>query len=100
MSKVSELEAGRRASADEVTRIKAAIRSPIGLKFGDVSSIAEAAATSNGVVHQWRRRHSNFPPPIVQLSTGPVWLMNEVWAWLDTPRANGRPASSKAQPTA
>jgi hypothetical protein len=66
------------------------------LGFVDASAIAGLASTSVGVVHQWRRRHASFPAPIVVLAIGPVWLRDEVAAWLATPRANGRPPAVRS----
>ena len=98
MSQVADLEAAKMAAAseEEAARVRAALDSPGGLRFVDASAIAELAKTSLGVIHQWRRRHASFPAPIVVLAVGPVWLENEVRAWLDTPRPNGRPPAAKS----
>lgn len=77
-------------------RVREALESPVGLVFVDVSAIAARSGRSLGVIHQWRRRHESFPAPIVVLATGPVWLWNEVQAWLDVPRVNGRPPAVKS----
>ena len=33
------------------------------------------------VVHDWRRRHEDFPQPIAQLKTALIWDWSEVEAW-------------------
>jgi len=33
------------------------------------------------VVHDWRRRHHDFPPPVAVISRTLVWYWPEVRAW-------------------
>ena len=33
------------------------------------------------VVHDWRRRHKDFPKPIAKLKTALVWDWREIQAW-------------------
>ena len=33
------------------------------------------------VVHEWRRRHADFPEPIAALKTALIWNWSEVEAW-------------------
>jgi hypothetical protein len=33
------------------------------------------------VVHDWRRRHNDFPEPIAHLGNGHVWLWPEIESW-------------------
>jgi len=33
------------------------------------------------VVHDWRRRHKDFPKPIAKLKTALVWDWREIRAW-------------------
>lgn len=33
------------------------------------------------VVHDWRRRHADFPQPIAQLKTALIWDWSEVEKW-------------------
>lgn len=33
------------------------------------------------VVHDWRRRHADFPQPIAQLKTALIWEWTEVEKW-------------------
>jgi len=56
-----------------------------------VTEIAQRAGTTPGMVHSWRRRHPDFPPPVAQLAIGPVWDWPPVAAWLARPRRTGRP---------
>jgi predicted DNA-binding transcriptional regulator AlpA len=34
------------------------------------------------VVHNWRRRHSDFPQPIKELQAGCIWDWRDIEAWL------------------
>jgi predicted DNA-binding transcriptional regulator AlpA len=40
-------------------------------------------------VHDWRRRHDDFPEPVTALSMGLVWVWSDVAAWAER---TGRPA--------
>jgi hypothetical protein len=33
------------------------------------------------MVHEWKRRHKDFPKPIASLSMGLIWDWSEVEAW-------------------
>ena len=33
------------------------------------------------LVHDWRRRHEDFPEPVAELSMGLVWAWPDVEAW-------------------
>jgi len=33
------------------------------------------------VVHDWRRRHKDFPKPVAKLKTALVWDWREIRAW-------------------
>ncbi len=39
------------------------------------------------LVHSWRRRHPDFPPPVAQLRQAMVWAWPDVEQWA---RATGR----------
>lgn len=39
------------------------------------------------VVHSWRRRYDDFPPPVARLRIGFVWAWPDVEAWA---KATGR----------
>jgi predicted DNA-binding transcriptional regulator AlpA len=52
------------------------------------SEIAERLEVGKStVVHDWRRRHPDFPQPVAKLKTALVWDWVEVEAWA---RATGR----------
>ena len=42
---------------------------------------------SASLIHDWRRRYDDFPPPVLQLRQGHVWHWPDVEAWA---RATGR----------
>lgn len=35
------------------------------------------------VVHEWRRRHADFPEPIATLKTALIWDWSEIETWAD-----------------
>lgn len=37
---------------------------------------------SSSVVRDWRRRHGDFPPPVLVLRMGPIWWWPQVEEWL------------------
>lgn len=39
------------------------------------------------VIHEWRRRHADFPPPIATLVTAMIWDWKDIERWA---RATGR----------
>lgn len=47
-----------------------------------VSEIAELAGVSRQAVSNWRTRSKNFPLPLAELSSGPVWEKEDVENWL------------------
>jgi chromosome partitioning protein len=47
-----------------------------------VSEIAELAGVSRQAVSNWRSRSKNFPSPLAELSSGPVWLKENIENWL------------------
>ena len=51
----------------------------------DLVSASEIAARLGaqrpGVVHDWRRRHAEFPQPIARLALGYVWSWPDVESW-------------------
>jgi len=51
----------------------------------DLVSVTEIAARTGRSVHtvqSWRRRHHDFPKPLVQLAAGPVWTWPAVSGWI------------------
>lgn len=59
----------------------------------DLVSVAEIAARAKvavPTVQSWRRRHADFPAPLVILAAAPVWAWDNVAAWIARPRKRGR----------
>lgn len=56
-----------------------------------LAELAQRAGTSTGYIRVLRRRHADFPAPVVELAMGPVWSWATVEAWLAQRRPNGRP---------
>jgi len=46
-----------------------------------VAEIAERLGVGTSVVHDWRRRHADFPAPVVQLRMGLIWAWADVETW-------------------
>lgn len=44
--------------------------------------IAEMARVTPSAVANWRRRHEDFPQPVAELRSGPVFKQSQVKAWL------------------
>jgi predicted nucleic acid-binding protein len=96
-----ELEGFRRPTAsrrDRPTRVSEAVESYGSTSAGvsDLVSVAEIAKRAGrpvNTIQSWRRRHSDFPDPVVQLAAGPVWNWPAIAAWISTrgaTRAAGR----------
>lgn len=51
------------------------------------SEIAERLGVGTSIVHDWRRRHQDFPQPIVRLAMGLLWAWQDVERWAN---ATGR----------
>lgn len=47
-----------------------------------LTEIAMRAGVQKPVVAMWRTRHPDFPAPLAELQTGPVWDWADVKAWL------------------
>jgi predicted DNA-binding transcriptional regulator AlpA len=56
-----------------------------------VAEIAQRAGVKRDTIRQWRRRHPDFPQPLIRLATGPVWDYAEVERWMAKVRPPGRP---------
>lgn len=54
------------------------------------AEVALRAGVSEATVHSWRRRHDDFPEPVVRLASGPVWDWRAVAPWAAA-RRPGRP---------
>jgi hypothetical protein len=58
-----------------------------------VAEIARRAPVAPGTVHAWRARHHDFPVPLAELSSGPVWAWSSIERWLALEPPSGRPAA-------
>ena len=47
-----------------------------------LTEIAQRAGVQKPVVAMWRTRHDDFPEPVADLRTGPVWWWPDVESWL------------------
>ncbi len=47
-----------------------------------ISEIAEISKVSKQAVANWRLRYDDFPKPLQQLQSGPVWRRESIEAWL------------------
>lgn len=60
---------------------------PVGRKvdLDEIVGASEIAARLGvkrpGVVHDWRRRHAEFPQPVKTLEAGHLWLWSDVERW-------------------
>src|SRR5262245_1754871 len=59
-----------------------------------LQEVAELARVTSSAVANWRRRFPDFPAPIVELKSGPVFSGEQVQAWL-----NKRQSGDLAAPT-
>lgn len=47
-----------------------------------VAEVAARAGRSTNTIQSWRRRHPDFPAPVAQLASGPVWTWPSVAEWI------------------
>jgi chromosome partitioning protein len=47
-----------------------------------ISEVAELAGVTRQAVANWRNRYSDFPRPLADLKSGPVWNRDDIIAWL------------------
>lgn len=67
-------------------------------QVSDLVSVSEVAARSGrsvNTIQSWRRRHSDFPAPSVELAAGPIWLWSDVGAWIDRRSKRGSASASR-----
>ena len=48
-----------------------------------VHEIAEMANVRSSAVSNWRVRHADFPTPLVELASGPIFIRTDVERWLE-----------------
>jgi len=51
------------------------------------AEISSRLGCTKNVVHEWERRHQDFPRPIARLTMGKIWYWPNVEAWA---RSTGR----------
>src|SRR5258708_3525807 len=56
-----------------------------------VYEVAELAGVSPSAVANWRKRFSDFPFPLADLNSGPVFGESEIKIWLARRQANDSP---------
>lgn len=47
-----------------------------------VAEIAKLSGVTPQAVTNWRRRHADFPEPLAELKSGPVWWNIDIVRWL------------------
>jgi chromosome partitioning protein len=58
-----------------------------------LSEVADLLQTSRTTVANWRARRGNFPAPVADLKSGPIWRQADVIEWAD---AEGLPIAATA----
>lgn len=48
----------------------------------DATEIGERLGIDPRTIHQWRRRHAEFPEPAKMFAIGPVWWWSDIAGWL------------------
>jgi type I restriction enzyme M protein len=61
----------------------------------NLTDIARLAGVSRTVVFNWRKRHTDFPQPVAEPASGPVFNRDEIAAWLERRRPR---AAKSVQP--
>ena len=51
-----------------------------------VHEVAALTGRARETIHTHRRR-GNFPPPLVELACGPIWLRSDIQRWIESKRA-------------
>jgi chromosome partitioning protein len=54
---------------------------PGNVKIVGVSEIAELAGVTRQAILNWRQRFEDFPRPLAELRSGPVWSLDDVLKW-------------------
>lgn len=68
--------------ADKVEAVELALAaSHDGLRLLGTTELAELAGVTSNTVASWRHR-GRLPAPVAELACGPIWLQEEIEAWL------------------
>lgn len=62
-----------------------------------LSEVADLLQTTRPTVANWRTRRGNFPAPVADLKSGPIWRQADILDWADT---EGVPVAEAALPRA
>lgn len=49
-----------------------------------LAEIAAHLAVAKQTAHNWTKRYDDFPPPLAELASGPVWDLNDVVRWYNS----------------
>lgn len=61
-----------------------------------LSEVAELFGVTKQVIANWRTRHSDFPHPVAELKSGPVWQREHVIAWAQEHEITVKAVASEA----
>lgn len=56
-----------------------------------INEVSQMAGVSRQAVVNWRVRASDFPAPVTELASGPIFLRSKIRAWLRKNKRNGTP---------
>lgn len=70
---------------------------PESLDLVGVAEIARMAGVSKQAVANWRARSDDFPKPLSELKSGPVWMASDIRAWAERRGIELRPVRREAQ---
>ena len=62
-------------------------------RLGSLSDLAERLGVSRQTVWNWTRRYEDFPVPLAETASGPLWALREVEDWAKA-RSRSRRARS------
>ncbi|MDQ6615692.1 MAG: AAA family ATPase [Actinomycetota bacterium] len=64
-----------------------------------LSEVADLLQTSRTTVANWRARRGNFPAPVADLKSGPIWRQADVLDWADAEGVQVVESEPAAEPT-
>ena len=70
------------ATQDRVHEKAATYGVDLASELVSVTEIAARAGRPINTIQSWRRRHTDFPPPVAQLAAGPIWNWPRVAEWI------------------
>ncbi|MED4581858.1 hypothetical protein P9578_03595 [Brevibacillus choshinensis] len=54
-----------------------------------LTEVCEMTGKSKSYIKMYQKR-GQFPEPVKELASGPLWIRDQIQAWIDTPRTRGR----------